>query len=59
MHTLEVFMAEDDLAKELLLGAAEVCLDSFPSNEGKSGVPGGVRSLITKIHNTQIQLLQN
>lgn len=47
MHTLEDFTAEVDLAKELLLGAAEIGWDSFPSDERKSGVPGGVRSLIT------------
>jgi hypothetical protein len=45
MHTLEAFTAEVDL--RLLLEAAKVGWDSFPSNEGTLGVPGGVRSLIT------------
>ena len=45
-HTLEALVVEDDLAKELLLGAAMVGLDSLASDEGYIvGVPGGVRSL--------------
>lgn len=38
-------MVEVDLLK-LLLGGARVAWDS-PSDDGKTGVPGGVRSLIT------------
>lgn len=47
-HTLEAFVVETDLAKELLLGATGFGGDSLPSDEGKRGVPGGVRSLISK-----------
>lgn len=47
MHTLEAFVVETDLTLELLFGASEVDWDSDPSDEGKSGVPGGVRSLMT------------
>jgi hypothetical protein len=39
---------EVDLAKELLRGATEVGFDSLPSDGGERGVPGGVRSLMTK-----------
>ena len=38
---------EVDLANELLRGATEVGFDSLPSDEGKRGVPGGVRSPMT------------
>ena len=47
IHTLEAFVVETDLTLELLLGASEVDWDLGPSDEGKSGVPGGVRSLMT------------
>lgn len=47
LHTLEAFVVETDLAKELLLGTTEVGCDSLPSDDGKRGVPGGVRSLRT------------
>ena len=49
MHTLEAFVVETDLTLELLLGASEVNWDSDPSDEGQSGVPGGVRSLMTQV----------
>lgn len=44
-HTLEALVVEVDLLT-LLLGGAKVGCDS-PSGVGKTGVPGGVRSLIT------------
>lgn len=47
MNTLEAFVVETDLTLVLLLGASAVDWDSDPSDEGKSGVPGGVRSLMT------------
>ena len=47
MHTLEAFVVETDLTLVLLLGASEVDRDSDSSDEGKTGVPGGVRSLMT------------
>jgi len=40
-------VVEADLAKELLRGATKVGCDSLPSDDGKRGVPGGVRSLMT------------
>jgi hypothetical protein len=44
-HTLEALAVEVDLLK-LLLGGAKVDCGSF-SDDGKTGVPGGVRSLAT------------
>lgn len=44
-HTLEALVVEVDLLK-LLLGGAKVGCDSL-SDGGKTGVPGGVRSLLT------------
>lgn len=46
-HTLEALaVVADDLTKELLLKA--IGGGSLASDEEKSGVPGGVRSLIMK-----------
>lgn len=45
-HTLEALIVEVDLIDGLLLGATRADRDSFISNGGTRGVPGGVRSLL-------------
>lgn len=40
---------ELDLTEDLILAVTRAgCWDSFPSKEGKRGVPGGVISLLTQ-----------
>ncbi|CAI9782319.1 unnamed protein product [Fraxinus pennsylvanica] len=42
---LEDLVVEIDLTNKLLLAAPRHGRDSYPSDEGTTGVPGGVRSL--------------